>query len=539
MFTRNFKPSRIGLGGVASLITLSLLLLVATGCPTETGSPTGGGSAYQVVYEGNGATGGSPPVDDALYETGTEVTVLDNTGELARFGYGFTGWNSSADGAGDAFTAGETITMGDADITLYAAWEQLFLPTDGTVASYQKISDTEGGFTGTLADGDLFGRSVTSLGDLDGDGVVDIAVGVMYDDDGGSDRGAVWILFLNSDGTVKSGQKISDTEGGFTGQLYDADYFGYSVASPGDLDRDGTRDLIVGAAGDNDGGTDSGALWVLFLEDDGTVESHQKISGTEGGISEPPGVQDVFGASVASIGDLNGDGVSDLAVGATSYGDDDGAAVWILFMNTDGTVAAHEKTTAADLGFTGAVGFGTSVAPIGDLDGDGVTDLGVGALSSDGDDMFRGAVWVLFMKSDGTVKSSQRISDTGGAFTGTLVDFDGFGYSLAGPGDIDHDGTEDLIVGALGDGDGGSGRGAVWVLLLNSDGTVKSHRKISDTEGGFGGILDDSDSFGTGVTSLEDLNGDGVIDLAVTAGGDDDGGTDRGAVWVLFLDEAE
>ncbi|MCH7720448.1 MAG: FG-GAP repeat protein, partial [Planctomycetes bacterium] len=96
----------------------------------------------------------------------------------------------------------------------------------GTVLSHQKISDTEGGFKGELEGGDNFGGSVTSLGDLDGDGVGDLAVGAFPDDDGGFDRGAVWVLFLNTDGTVKSHQKISDTEGGFTGILHDDDRFG-------------------------------------------------------------------------------------------------------------------------------------------------------------------------------------------------------------------------------------------------------------------------------------------------------------------------
>ena len=76
----------------------------------------------------------------------------------------------------------------------------------------------------------------------------------------------------------------------------------------------------------------------------------------------------------------------------------------------------------------------------------------------------------------------------------------------------------------------------MWVLFLNTDGTVKSHQKISDTEGGFTGVLDDDDRFGTSVASLGDLDGDGVGDLAVGATWDDDGGFDHGAVWVLFLD---
>ena len=109
------------------------------------------------------------------------------------------------------------------------------------MVSRQKISDTQGNFTGTLADDDQFGTSVASLGDLDGDGVGDLAVGAILDDDGGPKRGAVYVLFLNPDGTVKSQQKISDTRGGFTGMLDEEDRFGGSAAPLGDTVNSGSR----------------------------------------------------------------------------------------------------------------------------------------------------------------------------------------------------------------------------------------------------------------------------------------------------------
>jgi hypothetical protein len=416
----------------------------------------------------------------------------------------------------------------------------------GWVLSQQKISDTEGGFTGILDDYDKFGVTVSSLGDLDGDGVGDLAVGAWLDDDGGNppvaDRGALWVLFLNTDGTVDSHQKISDTQGGFAGILRDSDWFGAAATYLGDLDGDGAGDLAVGADGDDDGGTNRGAVWVLFLNTDGTVKSQQKISDTEGGFTGILDDGDLFGWAVASLGDLDGDGVGDLAVGAE--GDDDGGdnrgAVWVLFLNSDGTVKADQKISDIEGGFTGILDdgdyFGNSAAALGDLDGGGVGDLAVGAVVDDDGGTSRGAVWVLFLNTDGTVKSHQKISDTEGGFTGILDDWDRFGESVTSLGDVDGDGVGDLAVGTNCDDDGGNARGAVWVLFLNTDGTVKSHRKISDTEGGFTGTLDDEDWFGGTVASLGDLDGDGLGDLAVGAYGDDDGGSSHGAVWVLFLD---
>ena len=200
-----------------------------------------------------------------------------------------------------------------------------------------------------MEESDSFGTSITSLGDLNNDGIVDIAVGPSDDDGdnagnaGVSKSGAVWILFLNADGTVKNHQKISNASGNFTGDLDGSDNFGAAVTKLGDLDGDGNTDLAVGSIQDDDGGRDVGAVWILFLNSDGTVKNHQKISQTEGDFTGGLEKDDQFGSSIASLGDMDGDGIADLVVGARNgdRGKPQSGAVWILLLTHEGKVKRH------------------------------------------------------------------------------------------------------------------------------------------------------------------------------------------------------
>jgi hypothetical protein len=412
------------------------------------------------------------------------------------------------------------------------------------VDSEQKIADASGGFNGNLDAGDQFGSAVTSLGDLEGDGVTDLAVGAPYADVGGTDRGAVWILFMNSDGRVDTQQRIADGSGGFNGTLHDDDRFGSAVASIGDLNRDGVTDLAVGAPGDDDGGTDRGAVWILFLNDQGKVRQYQKISDSSGGFGGKLGDGDQFGSSVASIGDIDGDGIDDLAVGAP-YANDGGTgrgAVWILFMDNDGRVRSQQKIADGAGGFNGNLHdndhFGNATAGIGDLDGDGIDDLAVGADQSDDGGTDRGALWILFLDRDGKVNSEQKIADGAGSFKGDLNDGDQFGSAVADAGDLNGDGIDDLAIGADQSDDGGTDRGAVWILFMDRDGKVNSEQKIADGAGGFNGKLSDGDEFGAATAGIGNLDGNEARDLAVGSPGDDTGGMDKGAVWILFMKQS-
>jgi hypothetical protein len=219
---------------------------------------------------------------------------------------------------------------------------------NGTVKSTQKIASGVASAP-LLANGDEFGIGVASLGDLDGDGITELAVGAFRDDTGGIGRGAVHVLFMNANGTVKQSTKIASGTSGAP-VLGDGDYFGRSVASLGDLDGDGATDFAVGAYRDATGGASRGALHVLFMNAGGTVKRAETIAHLTGG--GPVLANDNrFGSGVAAIGDLDGDGVIELAVGAETDGTGGNArgAVHVLFLQPGNTAPVFTSSATANV----------------------------------------------------------------------------------------------------------------------------------------------------------------------------------------------
>jgi hypothetical protein len=388
----------------------------------------------------------------------------------------------------------------------------------------------------SLADSDTYGESITSLGDLNGDGVIDIAVGAIGDDEGGSGRGAVHIHYMNADGTIDSTVEInSSTANGPT--LTNGDNYGISIANLGDLNGDGVIDIAVGAHVDDAGGTDRGTIHIHFMNTDGTIDSTVEINSTT---TNGPTLtnSDQYGRSVANIGDLNRDGVTDIAVGAIrdDLGGTDSGAIHIHFMNTDGsvdsTVEINSSTTNGPTLTAGDL-YGFAIVNLTDLNADGIPELGVTAIRDDQGGTNRGAVHIHYMNTDGSVDSTTEINSSTPNGP-TLTDSDEYGRGLANLGDINKDGVADIVVGATGDDEGGTSRGAMHVHFLNNDGTVDSTVETNSSTVN-GPSLENSDLYGTTVANIGDLNQDGVIDIAVGADGDDAGGTGRGAVHIHFM----
>lgn len=409
-----------------------------------------------------------------------------------------------------------------------------------TIVFEQPINFSQGGGIPELGAGDWFGYDMSPIGDLNGDGVYDIAVGSIYDDDGGVDRGSVYILFMTNAGTVGSYQKISSTQGGFQGVLVDESYFGSSIANLGDMNGDGVQDLVVGATGDDDGGSYAGAIWVLFMNSDGTVNGFQKISALAGSFNANIEAVDRFGIGLDSIGDLNNDGVNDIVVGASE--DDDAGlnkgAIYILYLNSDGTVQSFAKIHEGTPGFmgdlTGEALFGWAVSYMGDVNGDGNIEILVGAQRDNVSGSEEGSVWVVSINNTGGIVQTTEISvATSAALAGVVTPGSRFGSSVTLVHDLWCDNSPDIAVGLQAF--GANDEGAVFLIDLDANFNAQGVLVIAEGLAGLQATLDPLDRFGWGLDVMYDYNGDGFSELMVGSVNFDDGGTNIGGTWLLSL----
>lgn len=284
-------------------------------------------------------------------------------------------------------------------------------------------------------------------------------------------------------------------------------------------------------------------LFLIFLslasksQTPGSVLSYKKIGNNLGNLGAIP-ANGYFGSSIANIGDINNDGVEDLAVGAIGA-----KRIYILKMDTNGTIKSKVELGVGLGGLPinlDSLGFGISVANIGDINNDGINDLAIGCNnSSDGGNANTGAIYIITLNSSGTASSYTKISKTTGFGSGGLPINAGayFGSSIDTIGDLNNDGIVDLVVGSHFDLAGTTGvvKGSAWVLFLDSNHTIANYYRISDGVPNFNSSQTSNNAFGVSVIGIGDEDGDGIEDIAVGACWDDDGYTDAGAFYIIRL----
>lgn len=380
-------------------------------------------------------------------------------------------------------------------------------------------------WSGTGA-GDWAGRQVAWAGDVNGDGVGDVLVTALWNDDAAEDAGAAYLLA----GPPATGGSLVDADAALLGEAAH-DAAGVSATSAGDLNGDGFADVIVGADGHDVPHPNTGAVYLVHGPISGLVELQASTVAAKG-FGERRG--DLAGVSVAGVGDPTGDGFDDVLVGARyndagfGPGDDDGdvdaGAAYLVDGATEGMFTlggAHAKIVGEAAGDW----LGISVATAGDIDGDGIPDLAIGALYQDGGGLDAGAAYVVPGSAAGVLVVGEAAM---AKWVGEAA-FDEAGR-VSGGGDTDGDGFDDLWIGAArNDGAPGIDSGAAYLVR----GPTSGVHALSDADAIFVGEGPANETaFRLAIAG--DVDGDGNDDLLIGAWLDDAGGVDAGSCYLLY-----
>ncbi|MBF2075949.1 MAG: FG-GAP repeat protein [Synechococcales cyanobacterium C42_A2020_086] len=394
--------------------------------------------------------------------------------------------------------------------------------------------------------GSRLGQSVSSAGDINGDGIADIVIGA----DATSvltNPGAAYVLFGRS-GEFSSNISLNSLNGsnGFAirGRAID-DSTGFSVSNAGDVNGDGITDLIVGARFADVRGKDSGESFVIFGRRGG-FPAEIRLDNLGGNGFTIPGIaaDDRSGRAVSGAGDVNGDGVGDFLVGATLASTnlaEKSGQVYVVFGNRNfppelDLLSLNGSNGFAIDGINSGDDVGFSISRAGDVNRDGFADLIIGAPGARNG---TGQAYVIFGRAGGFPKSlePETLNGSNGFIINGIARGDQAGRMVSSAGDLNQDGFADLLIGArAADPNGNLDAGQAYVVFGSAAG-FPAQLNLADLNGRNGFAINGvaGDALGSSGTGIGDFNGDGLNDLIVGAPGADTAGrSNPGRAYIIF-----
>jgi len=454
--------------------------LSATAAWTAVGDAVGGSFGYFVSTAGDvNGDGYSDAIVGAPYDNSSTgkayvyiggpaglstTAVWTAVGEATNNLYGWsasTAGDTNGDGYGDVIVGAYANNFGAGKAYVYAGGPAGL----STTAAWTAMGEVYGEF---------FGDSVSTAGDVDGDGYADVIVGAKKYD---SDTGKAYVYAGGPSGPSTTAAWTAAGEG-------PGDEFGFSVSTAGDVDGDGYGDVIVGAFQYS---SMTGKAYVYKGGPSGLSTTAAWTAVGEGGLNG-------LGESVSTAGDVNGDGYSDVIVGAPYNNSSSGKT----FVYSGGPTGLSTSAAATVVGEAPSNSFGVSVSTAGDVDGDGYSDVIVGASTANS----TGKAY-LFPGGPSGVSTTATWTALGEA-AGNY-----FGNSVSTAGDVNGDGYADVIVGAY---TKDSYRGKAYVYVGGPTGLSATAVWTAVGEA-------PNNYFAVCVSTAGDVNGDGYSDVIVSGNG--------------------
>ena len=378
--------------------------------------------------------------------------------------------------------------------------------------------------------GDRAASCLADAGDVNGDGFSDLILGAENDDAGNIQAGQAYLLFGHADGWPPV-LGLDQADASFWGEGVN-DFAGTSVAGAGDVDGDGLDDILIGAFKNGESATQAGQTYLVLGKETGW--STDTLLGDADASFHGEGAGDWSGFDVAIVRDVDGDGLDDLLIGA--YGNEETGAMTgqtYLVLGRASGWAPDTNLNSADASFLGEAEddqSGQAVAGAGDVDGDGLGDLIVGAPMNAEIGHEAGQAYLVLGRSSGWTQD--QILDTADAsFQGEEASAQA-GNAVAGVGDVNGDGLDDLAIAAHRADDGGSQSGKVYLIFGRTSGWAPD-TSLAAADASFIGESA-SDNAGSSLAGAGDVDGDGLADLLVGADSNSETANNAGQAYLIF-----